>query len=201
LTNLRERLNLNFMPFSAKDGWITLPGPDGGGGGLHVATHQRDGRLVITEVYIHADEITPEIMRNFSVSRLEAELNAALPTGQTPEMVTSALEKLGLIRRDDSPEPSLADLRDQARRVGAARQTRSRRAPAQRPRLTRPAGTEPNVFYSHVAAAYSEYAPRTRKAAKEMAAEASVPVTTAHRWIREARRRGYLPPARKGKAG
>ena len=28
-----------------------------------------------------------------------------------------------------------------------------------------------------------------------------VPVTTAHRWVKEARRRGFLPPGRKGRRG
>lgn len=71
----------------------------------------------------------------------------------------------------------------------------------QRKRLTRPDGADPDEFYPLVARAYFEYAPKTRAPAKEIAAEAGVPVATAHRWIREARRRGFLPPARKGKAG
>jgi len=28
-----------------------------------------------------------------------------------------------------------------------------------------------------------------------------VPVTTAHRWVKEARRRGFLPPGQKGRRG
>lgn len=49
--------------------------------------------------------------------------------------------------------------------------------------------------------AYGEYVAESNAPAKEIAGEAGVPVTTVHRWIREARRRGFLPPARKGRAG
>jgi len=119
-----------------------------------VRARQRGNRVVITDLYLQAPEITPDMLRAVSVSRLEARLNAV------------------------------------------------RSFPAEeRPRLTRPDGLAPDEFYSRVAAAYSEYAPRTRAPAKEIAAEAKVPITTVHRWIREARRRGFLPPARKGKAG
>lgn len=50
-----------------------------------------------------------------------------------------------------------------------------------------------------VARAYQDFAPRTRKPAAEIAKEADVPIGTAHGWVREARRRGHLPPV--GTAG
>ncbi len=42
---------------------------------------------------------------------------------------------------------------------------------------------------------------KNRKVAVVLAKEADVPVGTVHRWILEARRRGFLPPARQGRAG
>lgn len=95
---------------------------------------------------------------------------------------------------EDIPEPSLAELRGRTPGVDTAESP-------ERPRLTRPDGAAPEEFYPRVVAAYAEYAPQTRAPAREIATEAGVPVTTAHRWIREARRRGFLPLARKGKAG
>lgn len=71
----------------------------------------------------------------------------------------------------------------------------------QRPRLTRPDGSAPDDFYRLVARAYGTYAAESRAPGKAMAHEAGVPTTTAHRWIREARRRGHLPPGRRGVAG
>ena len=38
-------------------------------------------------------------------------------------------------------------------------------------------------------------------AASDLARTHGVPVTTAHRWVKEARRRGFLPPGSPGKAG
>jgi hypothetical protein len=153
---------------------------------------------MITELYLHASEITPEILRGLSIRRLEAELNAAprLEPGQPSPMGTAVVADFLRSTTDDT-EPSLADLRNRAR--GQTRQARPKEP--DRPRLTRPDGASPHEFYPRVAAAYREYAQLTRAPAKEMAAEAGIPVTTAHRWIREARRRGFLPPARKGKAG
>lgn len=65
----------------------------------------------------------------------------------------------------------------------------------------RPGGMDPELFYQLVAAAYNEYVRETRAAGARIAEEAGVPVTTAHRWIREARRRGFLPLGQRGKTG
>jgi hypothetical protein len=188
------------MVSMGSEGWFSMSGPDGADG-VHVRFREREGRLVITQLYVHAAEITPEILQRLSLRRLEAELNAAprLEPGQRYSGLDAAvladfLRSCG----EGEPEPSLADLRERARHQ--PRQGRRSEEP-DRPQLTRPDGATPEEFYPRVAAAYLEYAQLTRAPAKEMAAEAGVPVTTAHRWIREARRRGVLPPARKGKAG
>jgi hypothetical protein len=180
------------------DGWISMPGPNDADG-LHVRPRERDGRLMITDIYLHATEITPEILRGLSIRRLEAELNAAprLEPGRRYPMGVAVVADFVRSIPDDTPEPSLADLRSRAHEQ--AQLVRAKEP--DRPRLTRPDGASPEEFYPRVAAAYSQYAPRTRAPAKEMAAEAGVPITTVHRWIREARRRGFLTPARKGKAG
>lgn len=56
-------------------------------------------------------------------------------------------------------------------------------------------------FYKHLVARYLTVMRGTSRPAAEIAAESGVPVTTVHRWIRDARRRGHLPPARPGAAG
>lgn len=75
--------------------------------------------------------------------------------------------------------------------------------PPSRPRLVRPNGTDPRGFSRRVAEAYTEAVRRKDRApAKALAAEAGVPVTTVHRWIRDARRAGFLGPAiKRGAAG
>jgi hypothetical protein len=51
-------------------------------------------------------------------------------------------------------------------------------------------------FYQAVAEEYEENS--APGFAKRMAAQEDVPVTTVHRWIKEARRRGFLPPVKWG---
>jgi hypothetical protein len=182
------------MDLYVEGGWISLPGADGAV--LHVRVSGRDDQVVITDLFIHSpDGITSTAVRGLSISRLEAELNAAIhcePVSEATELGMAADFARGA--GDDAPEPTLAELRTRMPITRAER-------PAQRPRLTRPGGADPDEFYPLVAQAYWEYAPLTRAPAKEIATEAGVPITTVHRWIREARRRGFLSSAKKGKAG
>jgi DICT domain-containing protein len=67
--------------------------------------------------------------------------------------------------------------------------------------LTRPDGSNPGAFYRQVAEAYRDVVQDHRNVAVVLAKEADVPVGTVHRWIMEARRRGFLPAARVGRAG
>jgi transposase-like protein len=106
-------------------------------------------------------------------------------------------ECLSSPRNDDL---TVGELRKEAARV-AEEQRELRRRGVVRRQLTRPDPADPEEFYRLVATAYGEYAAESNAPAKGIAEEAGVPVTTVHRWIREARRRGFLPPARKGRAG
>jgi hypothetical protein len=69
-----------------------------------------------------------------------------------------------------------------------------------RSKLTIPAKKN-DMFYERVAALYSQRAARSNRPAVEMANANGVPVTTVHRWVKEARRRGFLPPGQKGRRG
>jgi hypothetical protein len=59
----------------------------------------------------------------------------------------------------------------------------------------------PDTFYEAVAAIYQGLASRSPRPVADLAAANAVPLTTAQRWIKEARRRELLPPGRRGKAG
>ncbi len=166
-----------------------MPAP--AGASVWVRTGTRHDRAVITDLHVsNPNGIPPATLRELSLSRLEAQLNAAIRSAG-PAAVLDAARSIGQAKLD-----VLAEL---TRGIGAVLHPAGE--PEPRPRLTRPDGTNPDVFYRLVAAAYYEYAAATRAPAKEMAAEAGVPVTTAHRWIREARRRNWLPPAKQGRAG
>jgi hypothetical protein len=87
--------------------------------------------------------------------------------------------------------------------ANAERKARGEPEPPKPPRkpLTRPDGNDPGAFYRQVADAYRDALRTTDKVAVVLAEEAQVPVGTVHRWVLEARRRGFLPPARQGRAG
>jgi hypothetical protein len=179
--------------------WVSIAAPPGGG--THMRLRDADGRVVVDAVYVHGPEITATTLQAVPVSHLALIANlmpgialfdilTAIKFGGYDYPVTEELASSG--------EPSLADLRAHAEGAPAefVLVERIERGP-----LTRPDGTDPDGFSARVAEAYREYAMRTRAPAVEIAAEAGVPVATARSWIREARRRGKLPPGRKGKAG
>ena len=89
-------------------------------------------------------------------------------------------------------------LMNRARRK-ARRETEEPQEPRQP--LTRPDRSDPDGFYRQVADAYRDVVKSTSKVAVVLAEEADVPVGTVHRWILEARRRGFLPTARQGRVG
>jgi hypothetical protein len=64
-----------------------------------------------------------------------------------------------------------------------------------------PGAKKDDTFYQRVAALYSQRAAQSSRPAVEMANANGVPVTTVHRWVKEARRRGFLPPGQKGRRG
>jgi hypothetical protein len=65
----------------------------------------------------------------------------------------------------------------------------------------RPQRGRPDAFYAELADEYRALVARTSRPAVEIAKRRDVPISTAHRWIKEARRRRLLPPGRPGKAG
>ncbi|TWG23576.1 hypothetical protein [Actinoplanes teichomyceticus] len=69
------------------------------------------------------------------------------------------------------------------------------------PPLRREAGMSAEQFSQLVAKHYEAWAPAVPSPAAAIAAEWGVKSATVHSWIREARLRGYLPPARQGRQG
>lgn len=61
--------------------------------------------------------------------------------------------------------------------------------------------SDPETFSQLVAAHYKLWARAVPTPVASMAAAAGVKSATVHTWVREARLRGLLPPARRGKAG
>jgi hypothetical protein len=167
--------------------WDPWPPPEGADS-LRLRWRRDDsGRWVVTDLHLHAETLTSGMLRAVSLPRIEAQRNAFGPgvpdggTQENPGVIAAAWEILA------AGAPAHYDIP----------------ANAPRQRITRPDRTDPEQlkqFYRRVAMAYRQYA-QERSPAPAIAEEAGVPVTTVHRWVREARRRGFLPPGRKGQVG
>jgi hypothetical protein len=148
------------------------------------------GRLGLAELRI-IGEPTSDVLRAIPVGRIEAAANA----------------QLTVVDDTVSPAPAHRRRRPSRGRPGDSLDGwESPTAPAlgapdepQR-RSGRPRG-RPDRFYADIADAYRQLAQTSRRPAGDLAARHEVPLTTAHRWIKEARRRGFLAPGRPGKAG
>lgn len=177
--------------------WWSLRLPGGGGVHMKVQDTGTGGSWVVTDVYMHAPEVTTTLLRGTPLSQLDLIMN--LVGGFDPDTIAEAHQEMGQqVISDPDSEPTLAELRHLAETAPAELPTPP---VAERPRLTRPDGTNPDGFYTLVGAAYREYALQSHAPAIEIANEAGVPVATARTWVREARRRGKLPTGTRGKAG
>lgn len=161
-----------------------------GGPTVYVRAARRpDGRIVVGEMQVVGKDgaLTAEDLRAVPLRAIEAHLNGL---------------RLDQIARQEAERAEV----DEA--TAAWRQTAvpgiDLRPPSRRPALrikVPPGRRRPDAFYASVARAYTSLAARHRRPAAELAEINDVPVTTVHRWIKEARARGLLPPGAPGKAG
>jgi hypothetical protein len=148
------------------------------------------GRLGLAELRI-IGEPTSDLLRAIPVGRIEAAANAQLA------VIDDAVSPRPPRHRRHPTRPP-GDGNDQGWEQPSSRSpAASATAP---PRAGRSRG-RPDRFYADIADTYRHLAQTSRRPAGELAARHDVPVTTAHRWIKEARRRGFLAPGRPGKAG
>jgi hypothetical protein len=172
------------------DGWVLWSAVRGG---------TTEGLMVYAQLYADKEGDRGEIAqlaisgRNLTTDKLRS-----IPLGHIETMANTQPGFSPHI--NGTPQNPMSEafnaFRQQANRFILALARRKRRKP-----LSRPDGTNPDAFYQQVADAYGDAVQTTNKVAKVLAEEADVPVVTVHRWILEARRRGFLPPARKGRVG
>jgi hypothetical protein len=165
---------------------------------VHARLRYRGGRVFVTELYVHGDVITANTLRAIPMGRIEAMANAPEAHREShgnERGIVFVGPLAALAAKGPDRDVPMSELRERV----PTRRSVSRR-PKRKP-LRRPDGTDPEGFSRLVAEAYNSLVTTTSAPAKALADEAGVPVTTVHRWIREARQRGFLPPARKGRAG
>ncbi len=176
-----------FWLTSGRGGWAHLK-IQGWTGRLYVrATPDASGRVRVRELHLYADDdsaIEGLHLRELGVHRIEGLLNE-------PGIRAS------LVEADDEREAAWTTISGLLAGEGVPRR---RRVP--RPLIVPDRGADKGErFYQAVADHYRWHASEGRSPAKAIADELAgdedeVPVTTVHRWVREARRRGLLAPAR-----
>lgn len=168
-------------------GWVAWAAPDFPGTAWVRFVDQAD-RLVPVDVVVSGDGgVTANLLRQVPLGRLEAFANGA-----------------GTAKR----------LRAQLNRPGAPDVRAGLRKPRQRGsddplhseiklllELVAPGPVAGDAFYQNIADIYENLHAITKAPTTTIAEAVDVPVSTAKRWVREARKRGFLPPARQGKAG
>jgi hypothetical protein len=144
------------------------------------------GRLVITEVYLARERVDSAALRSLPLGRIEAEAN----------MVASDIRA----KLKEAPRPGIEPLTPEPRPPWESREIIS--PTPHLLHLVVPKGTKPDKFYQEAAELYTQLAKwGSRRPAADLAERSGVPVASVHRWIAEARRRGYLPPAGRGRRG
>lgn len=174
-------------------GWARVNGLDDTPGEpvVYVHTFPWEGRRVISRVVVSTnpwEPITSATLKSLPIGWIESMVN-------TPEALAALAEQDDADPKNDPTGMALHEL-------GALFLFKEPPyAMEETPKLSRPDGTDPESFYRQVAEAYVIAVRRSNKPAADLADQAGVPVATVHRWIAEARRRGHLAPARKGRAG
>lgn len=165
-------------------------------GHLLVRAHRVEGRAVVHSLVVTGDRVDPAALKAIPMSKIETELNRGSRAESIGELKTPYEENT---KGDKLLNEVFVALMTDDRDTYADAEAET--TEDGRPKLQRPDGSDPDAFYRKVAAAYEETVATTSKVAVVLAEEAGVPVPTVHRWVREARRRGFLPPARQGRAG
>jgi hypothetical protein len=151
-----------------------------------------DGRLVVSEMYLAAEGgITSERLRALPVARAEAAANS-------PAAKEEVLRATGTTTSDTVEVPVRALTSAGSDPIAFAPAAEGVGPPRLKLRASGGPGRRADEFYRTVADAYSWLATQSKRPAAELAEWNGVPVTTVHRWVKEARRRRFLGPGRRG---
>jgi hypothetical protein len=162
------------------DGWVgyTPPGKRYGTR-IHVSFKPGPGRWVVDAVQFADFRVTARDLRDFPLGKVEVWINQLAQQGRVDPAAVPA---------------KLSDAVAFAITAGTATWVpKPPPAPA--------TGPKPDKFYRRIGEIYAKAAGVSTRPAKDLAVAWELPTTTVHRWIREARRRGHLPPAEQGRRG
>jgi hypothetical protein len=148
-----------------------------------------DGQLEVCALHIaRRSRITPDQLREIRVGQIETLCN-----------FESARSRI--VERENDEPPNFAQWAEFAEAAEAElNEMRARSRSPFKIQIPEGRGRYPDRFYREVVAAYAELALRQRAPARALAELNEIPVTTVHRWLKEARRRGLMfSPTWKGR--
>ena len=205
-------------------GWVRFMASDWPGVLYLRLQPNEDGRWTTREIYIDGDGavLTPGMMRKLNLSQLEALANdeAEQLTARYDELAVGDLSRLASnigVGFGSGADPSTdwvasayfssapAKMRAGTVYAGLKPTKRMRHTPVEeQDDVVLFHGPEKGItdeFLAEVAAAYYSALRRGERPNKELARQVHASPRTVEGWVRDARDRGIMPPARKGAAG
>jgi hypothetical protein len=196
---MNQRHDTEEQPEAPADSWTSATLATGNGGWLGYANAEEPdwvyvrvqenehGRLVITELHLTRERVDSAALRELPLGRIEALANSS----PFAEDIRAKLH--------DPLRPGVEPLSPESRSRWEPRKIIS--PTPHLLHLAVPKGTKPDKFYKEAAELYAKLATESRRPAADLAERSGVAAASVHRWIAEARRRGYLPPAERGRRG
>jgi hypothetical protein len=136
-------------------------------------------------VELRLDNPSQEVLRLIPLSRIEHAVNASERADVGAGQIAFGL---AIGHENRSPQDLRAHFKNKRRKIVSP------------VKLERPTSRRLTAdFYRDVARAYTAAVEAGRNPRKALAESSATPADTVARWIRETRRRGYLPPAEPGK--
>lgn len=174
-------------------------GPDGGHSDLFIRlrfgreSESPDSALVVRELYLTSGrQVSGRFLRNVQLSRFEAAVN----TPVARKLLDPLLKMSSTLIAWPWPENRRLSEHDERDWWLVPPSDNWRRQDGDPPQLKLdiPKGYgRPASFYLEVADRYGYLTTVSKRPANELAEANDVPVTTVHGWIKEARKRGFLP--------
>jgi hypothetical protein len=160
------------------DGWVGYTGPNQRfGTRIHVSYKPTPDRWIVDAVQFANFRVTARDLRDLPLGKIEAWINQ--------------LAQQGLV---DVINAKLSDTVAFGITGGTATWVpKPPSAPAE--------GAKGDEFYQRIGEIYAKAALVSPRPAADLAEAWDVPLSSVHRWVRVARRRGHLPPAEKGRKG
>jgi hypothetical protein len=187
MTGTSQRMTLS----AANGGWVRATIDDEPPFYVRVRPNER-GRLEVIELRLEpGGPIDSNTLRRVQLARVEAQVNAA----GFREHIIAGLDLPATMDFDRKYATAGAHLDQRVTTTATGHKKVTRlQVPTTNPKPAR--------FYKQIASLYTRLsADANSRPAVDLAEAAGVPVTTVHRWVREARRRGFLPPGQRGRRG